>query len=48
MWLGVRERILTIRLMEKLENCPAYAKQIGISVSPSAGAAPAKPAGRAS
>jgi len=30
--MGTRQRILTIRLMEKVRNNPEYAKQIGIEV----------------
>lgn len=30
--MGVRERILTIRLMEKLRAYPAYAKVLGIEM----------------
>jgi hypothetical protein len=32
MWLNVRERILTIRLMEKISANPAYAKALGLVV----------------
>lgn len=30
--MGARERILTIRLMEKLQACPEYARELGIEV----------------
>jgi len=30
--MGVRERVLTIRLMEKLQACPACAKVLGIEI----------------
>ena len=30
--MSVRERILTIRLMEKLQAHPAYAKALGLEV----------------
>ena len=30
MLVSVRERILTIRVMEKLQNDPAYAERLGI------------------
>lgn len=30
--MSTRERILTIRLMEKLRICPGYAKVLGIEV----------------
>lgn len=29
--MSVKERIMTIRLMEKLQECPAYAKALGIT-----------------
>jgi len=32
MLLRTRERILTIRLLEKIKECPAYAKALGIEV----------------
>lgn len=28
--MSVKERILSIRLLEKLRNCPGYAKALGI------------------
>ena len=28
--MSVRERILSIRIMEKLQGCPEYAKALGI------------------
>ena len=31
--MSVRERILTIRLLEKQEKRPEYTKQIGVQVS---------------
>lgn len=31
--MSVRERILTIRLMEKLQEKPLYAKALGIEVT---------------
>lgn len=31
--MSVQERILTIRLMEKLKACPAYAKAFGVEVT---------------
>lgn len=31
--MGVRERILTIRLMEKLRAHPGYAKTLGIEIA---------------
>ena len=33
MRLGTKERILAIRLLEKLQQDPAYAEMIGVSVS---------------
>ncbi len=45
--MGVRERILTIRLIEKIGKCPAYAKRIGIQVSHPAGSVTFKAAGGA-
>ena len=35
MIMGVRERILTIRLTEKLQAHPAYAKALGIEITDS-------------
>lgn len=28
--MSVRERILSVRLMEKLQSCPEYARALGI------------------
>jgi len=35
--LNARERILTIRLMEKLEEKPAYAKALGVEATGAVG-----------
>lgn len=41
--MGTRQRILTIRLMEKVRNNPGIAKQLGIEVLEKCGAASAPP-----